>query len=299
MIIIEMCGGLGNQMFQYALYTKLKMSGKEVKLDLSYFQEKNALRKFELDIFRIDYEIASDREICKYKKNGILNRLFGLKTNKKEYIENLDTGFQPIVLSFDDKYLQGYWQCEKYFKDIRNVLLDKFTFPFNDDNSRCKEILMQIQHTESVSLHVRRGDYLSEQNIKIYGNICTLSYYRNAITYIKQKIKNPVFFLFTNDADWVKEHILEEDMVIVDCNTGNRDYLDMFLMSQCRHNIIANSSFSWWGAWLNQNAEKIVMSPSRWFKNHETTDIICEGWVRLDNKGDQVINENSDYTMEQ
>ena len=281
MIIIEMCGGLGNQMFQYALYTKLKMLGKEVKLDLTSFKSRHALRKFELDIFNVDYDIATGRDIRKYKKTGLLSRLSCTKNDENIYKENLDEGFQPVVFSFDDKYLQGYWQCEKYFEDIKDVLLKKFTCPRYDEK-KFNEILLQVTKTESVSLHIRRGDYLWEQNAKVYGNICTLNYYKNAISYMRREINNAVFFLFTNDIEWVKDNIYEEGMTIVDCNTKERDYLDMFLMSQCKHNIIANSSFSWWGAWLNTNADKKVIAPKRWFLNHEIANQICDSFITVE-----------------
>lgn len=278
MIIIEMCGGLGNQMFQYALYTKMKKLGKEVKLDLTSFKSKQSLRKFELDIFNVDYDIADEKDIRKYKKAGMRSRLFHTKRNVNVYIENLDEGYQPIIFSFDDKYLQGYWQCEKYFADVRDILLKKFVFPISNEH-KFNQILSQIKGTESVSLHIRRGDYLNSQNIKIYGNICTFDYYNNAISYVRKEVKDAVFFLFTNEVEWVKDNIYEEGMIIVDCNIGKQDYLDMFLMSQCKHNIIANSSFSWWGAWLNENVDKKIISPARWFLNHEVSNQICDNFV--------------------
>ncbi|MCX4350026.1 MAG: alpha-1,2-fucosyltransferase [Lachnospiraceae bacterium] len=284
MIIVEVCGGLGNQMFQYALYTKLKIQGKEVKLDLTSFDQRHAFRKYELDIFKVDYETACKSEIRKYKKTGLLRRWLKRSSDENIYVENLDIGYQPVIFDYRDKYLQGYWQCEKYFEDIRNILLKKYTFPVIGQG-KCRKILEQIQNIESVSLHVRRGDYLNENNWKAYGNICTLDYYQRAVAYVRKKVPAAVFFLFTNDIAWVKENIYEDGMIIVDCNLESQDYQDMYLMSQCKHNIIANSSFSWWGAWLNQNTDKIVIAPSRWFNNHETTDTICQDWIHMNNKG--------------
>lgn len=281
MIIIEVTGGLGNQMFQYALYVKLKEMGKDVRLDLSDYRKGQSMRKFELGIFKTDYQAATPREINKYKKPDLLKRFSPVPLKEKIYIENLDEGYQEIVFSFDDMYLSGYWQCEKYFADIRKTLLKKFTFPV-ENSSMYEKKLSQIQMSQSVSIHVRRGDYLTEQNTKVYGNICTLNYYRNAISYIREKVKDAVFFLFTNDKDWVREKIYEEGMVIVDCNSNDQDYLDMFLMSQCKHNIIANSSFSWWGAWLNQNIDKIVISPKKWFRNHKVADQVCQGFITVE-----------------
>ena len=281
MIIIEVTGGLGNQMFQYALYVKLKEMGKDVRLDLSDYRKGQSMRKFELGIFKTDYQAATPREINKYKKPDLLKRFSPVPLKEKIYIENLDEGYQEIVFSFDDMYLSGYWQCEKYFADVRKTLLKKFTFPV-ENSSTYEKKLSQIQMSQSVSIHVRRGDYLTEQNAKVYGNICTLNYYRNAVSYIREKVKDAVFFLFTNDKDWVRENIYEEGMVIVDCNSNDQDYLDMFLMSQCKHNIIANSSFSWWGAWLNQNIDKIVISPKKWFRNHKVADQVCQGFITVE-----------------
>lgn len=281
MLIIEVSGGLGNQMFQYALYTKLKEMGKDVRLDLSIYKNEHSVRKFELDIFQVDYQEATVKEIRKYKKPDLLKKMFPLKLKEKIYTENLDAGYQPIIFSLEDIYLSGYWQCEQYFEDIRELLLKKFSFP-SAKSIINGELYSKIKSFQSVSIHVRRGDYLTEQNARVYGNICTLQYYRNAISYMKKEIKDAVFFLFTNDIDWVKKHIYEENMIIVDCNNGNRDYLDMFYMSQCRHNIIANSSFSWWGAWLNQNEDKIVISPEKWFQNHEVASQVCKSFITVE-----------------
>lgn len=281
MIIIEVTGGLGNQMFQYALYAKLKEMGKDVRLDLSGYRKSRSMRKFELDIFKVDYQTATSKEIRKYKKSDLMKRLSPVSLKEKIYVENLDEGYQEIVFSFDDMYLSGYWQCEKYFADIRKILLGKFSFPV-EEGGVCREVLSQIRKQLSVSIHVRRGDYLTEQNAKVYGNICTLDYYRNAVAYIRKKVKSAVFFIFTNDIDWAKEHVYEEGMVIVDCNVEDHDYMDMFLMSQCKHNIIANSSFSWWGAWLNQNTDQIVISPKKWFQNHEVANQICQSFITVE-----------------
>ena len=120
------------------------------------------------------------------------------------------------------------------------------------------------------------------ENSRKYGNICTLQYYKNAMQYMKKKVPDAKFYFFSNDSEWVRENLAGGDSVIVDCNHGKENYLDMYLMSQCSHNIIANSSFSWWGAWLNQNPDKIVISPKRWFSHLDASDAICEDWIRID-----------------
>ena len=139
----------------------------------------------------------------------------------------------------------------------------------------------QMRREQAVAVHVRRGDYLLPENSRKYGNICTLQYYKNAMQYMKKKVPDAKFYFFSNDSEWVRKNLANGDSVIVDCNHGKENYLDMYLMSQCSHNIIANSSFSWWGAWLNQNPDKIVISPQRWFSHLDASDAICEDWVRV------------------
>ena len=139
-----------------------------------------------------------------------------------------------------------------------------------------------IHQTHSVSIHVRRGDYLSETNQKIYGRICTLDYYKKAIRYFEEKYEDVTFFVFSNDLEWAKENLEMKKSCFVDCNTEETAIYDMYLMSECRDNIIANSSFSWWGAWMNSHEEKEVIAPSKWLNTVEVRDIWCEGWKKLD-----------------
>lgn len=284
MIIIGVTGGLGNQMFQYALYEKFKTLGKDAGLDLSFYDTNQRLRQFELDIFGAKYKLAKPRDCrklgeCSYRPADKLRRkLFGNKNTY--YEENMDKGFQPEILNLEEAYLSGYWQCEKYFADIRETIIRDYTFqePLSEASG---EILKEIENTDSVSLHVRRGDYLSPENTVVYGNICTLDYYKNAITYIRERLDSPKFFIFSNDIDWVKENLYEEGMTLISSTSLKPDYEDMYLMSRCRNNIIANSSFSWWGAWLNQSEKKIVIAPDRWFANHEVSDAICSDWIKV------------------
>ena len=140
--------------------------------------------------------------------------------------------------------------------------------------------LCKIENSNSVSIHITRGDYLNENNLKIYGNICTLNYYNKALQIIAKKITNPIIFVFTNDIEWVRKELEIPNMVIVDCNSGKLSYWDMYLMSKCKANIVANSSFSCWGAWLNKNENRIIISPKRWLNNHEQTSTLCDNWIR-------------------
>ena len=180
-----------------------------------------------------------------------------------------------------DAYLNGYWQSEKYFADIRDDLLKKFVFP-ESKNIKNREVLGDITRDESVSIHIRRGDYLnSQENYDLFGGVCSLEYYKRGIEYFRQHYKEAVFYVFSDDIDWARNNLKAAEFVFVDWNNGKEDYYDMYLMSQCKHNIIANSSFSWWGAWLNSNRDKQVVSPSRWFNKYQSKDTICEGWLRM------------------
>lgn len=286
MIIIGISGGLGNQMFQFALYKKFKQLEKDVKIDLSFYNTKQELRKFELEnIFEIDYALASRHECKKLGVNSynisdkIYEKIF--KTKDFFYLEDIDKGFQPEIFSLEDAYLSGYWQNEKYFIDIRKEIINTYHFP-PIENHYVKTLQNNIENSESVAVHIRRGDYLDEQNYKVYGNICTIDYYKKAIKYMEERCDSPEFFIFSNDQQWVKERFSQDNITVVEDVKDKMDYEDMYLMSRCKHNIIANSSFSWWSAWLNQNNAKIVISPAKWFNNHKVTEPICSDWIKVE-----------------
>lgn len=282
MMVIEVQGGLGNQMFQYALGYKLALMGKEIRYDISSFNEKREnLRKLDLSIFHLEFPVATEKELIRYGHGnsfiGKISRKIGIGI-ERIYIDDIDRGYQQEIFSMDDVYLSGYWQSEKYFKDIRSELLKLYRMPvgINEDS---KDLISEIEETVSVSLHIRRGDYLTEQNKKIYGGICTFQYYEHALELVRQKLGNIRVYIFTDAPEWAKKVFREKDYIIVEKDAGRNDAVDLFLMSKCKANIIANSSFSWWAAWLNQNEEKIVVSPKKWFNNHDTLDMICEDWL--------------------
>ena len=284
MIVIRFMGGLGNQMFQYALYEKIKKMNKKVMGDIydSYKQDK--LRKFDLYIFENINLVEADRDIRnQYSQQAkkLFNRILGkcFPTMKKIYFEKT-LNYDEHIWKLKDTYLQGYWQSERYFADIRQELLEKFTFPNINDEVNL-DYIKQIKQSVSVSIHVRRGDYLSEVNKKIYGNICTLEYYQKSIDYFENKYDDVKFFVFSNDIQWTKAHLKMRDVVYVEGNSEENGYKDMYLMTQCKHNIIANSSFSWWGAWLNQNEKKEVIAPNKWINTEEMKDIWCKEWKRF------------------
>lgn len=286
MIVIEASGGLGNQMFQYALYKKLESMNKDVALDTSFFRSKQNLRELEIGVFGVQYKSITDDEAACIRGYGYQDTIFDkirYKLLPKKYSIYRDKieMFQPEIMEMDNVYLSGYWQCEKYFNDIRSVILKEYTFP-EQARSKTEDLCKEIQHNNSISIHVRRSDYLEEQNLKVYGNICTEKYYKNAVAYMEKHVKEPHYYVFTDDVEWTKDFFAGSRYTIVDQNRGKDAYVDMFLMSQCKHNIIANSSFSWWGAWLNENPDKIVVSPNKWLNNHKEAAIFCDDFIRIE-----------------
>lgn len=288
MIVIEASGGLGNQMFQYALYKKLESMDKDVVMDTSFFRSKQNLRELEIGVFGVQYRSITDKEAAYIRGYGyqdtIIDKIkYKLKSSKIKTYKDTIENFQSKIFEMDDVYLCGYWQSEKYFKDIRNTILEEFSFPL-ETKERFQDLCKQMQKENSISIHIRRSDYLTEQNVKVYGNICTEKYYENATAYMDRKIENPHYYVFTDDLEWTRDYFKGEQYTIVDENRGKDSYADMYLMSQCKHNIIANSSFSWWGAWLNKNLNKKVLAPKKWFHNHEKDEIVCEDWIRIENR---------------
>ena len=179
-------------------------------------------------------------------------------------------------------YYIGYWQSEKFFKDISDEIRKDFSFPkFTSEKNL--EILKLIKSYNSVSIHIRRGDYLQNRG---FNGLAPLEYYQKAIEYIKNKIENPHFFIFSNDIEWCRKNLSIENSYYIDWNRGEESYRDMQLMSLCKHNIIPNSTFSWWGAWLNKNPNKIVIAPEKWFNdcvNIDYSNIVPETWIKIKN----------------
>lgn len=284
MVIVKVIGGIGNQMFQYAFYMKMKSLGKDVRLYISDYKE-DAKVKYMLDKFHVSFDEATKLDLKKYigiggKISGAGRRLAG----KKPFViydERLDVGYQPEVLDIDDGVIGGYWQCEKYFKDISGDVRKVFSFTDDMLSNKCREIACKIESVNATSVHIRRGDYLLPENAQKYSGICTEEYYKKAMDYIRERFADTKFFFFSDDPEWVRDNLCGDGDVVVDCNTGDDSYLDIYLMSKCKNNIIANSSFSWWGAWINSNPNKMVIAPHRWFKHYEVSDAICEDWIKV------------------
>lgn len=290
MIVTRLNGGLGNQMFQYAIAKKLALKfNTEVVIDPSVV-ENSEFRKYSLAQFKFPQRMIKNSEqiIFNWKPALISQKLFYKIARiilKPVVIHESQFTYDSSVLIQAKKntYLDGFWQTEKYFSDIRTTLLEDFSIKTPLANKNL-ELADRIKSANSVSIHIRRGDYVTNPKALAHHGICSLDYYSKAIDYISKEVKNPVFFIFSDDMPWVKENLkITFPVFYVDNNTEDNGFEDLRLMSFCKHNIIANSSFSWWGAWLNTNASKIVISPNKWFLNPSMnySDIVPSNWIKL------------------
>ncbi|MBD5473541.1 MAG: alpha-1,2-fucosyltransferase [Lachnospiraceae bacterium] len=289
MIIIQVAGGLGNQLQQYALYRKLVRLGKEVRLDISWFLFKEqrgrvlAERELELNYFdRLIYETCTEEEkaalIGKEGFSGKLKRKLMPGSIRWFHESKM---FHPEIFEFEDMYLSGYFACEKYYADILYDLREKIQFP-PSENPLNREVAEEMLRCSSVSVHIRRGDYLDPENAAMFGNICTPAYYRKALEIMKEKVPDAHFYLFSDDIPYIKKEFGGNDYTVVDINHGRESFYDMWLMSRCRHNICANSTFSFWGARLNAHEDKVMIRPtihknSQVFKKKEM-EALWAGW---------------------
>ena len=289
-ITVNIIGGLGNQMFQYAFgFAASKENNAKIKLEVSGFNAYDE-RYYALDLFNIEenselkskYDFLLDK--INSKHNSPLNKassklLRGLLKLTKFYFQEKDEFVfdQGVFNLKTDTYFYGYWQNEKYFKKYRRELLE--IFKLKDIHPQTKEYQQKINESESVSLHIRRGDYINSNH-----DTCDMDYYNKAVMKILKINKQTHFFIFSDDIYWAKNNLnfIDHKTFIV-LESKIPDHEEMYLMSQCKHNIIANSSFSWWGAWLNSNSEKKVIAPKKWLKSSKlnTNDLIPSSWIRL------------------
>ncbi len=287
MIIVNLKGGLGNQMFQYALGRTLALKHNDtLKLDISTLSRAHELgvvyRPFSLQSFNVIQNIATRDEINHLAyPYGLLSKL--TRTISARVLKRTHVCFEPTILNLTgDQYLDGYWQSPRFFEDIRGTLITEFTLrtPLPETGEFYKQALTQ---DGSVSLHVRRGDYATNPKTTGEMGVCSLEYYKIAIEHIRTVVDTPRFFVFSDDIAWAREHLLlEESEVIFVSDASLTDAMELALMSLAKHNIIANSSFSWWSAWLNQNPSKVVIAPTPWFNTVRfDTHLLPESWIQL------------------
>jgi len=291
MVTVLLAGGLGNQMFQYAAAKSLaKRLNTSMAIDLYPLTKKTraTVRPYELGIFNIDVPQVSA------PKGKFLTRARPLVQKYREFFQRFglftDTYailYQPVFETIRGNVtMSGYFQNEHYFKNIEQEIREDFTFRYPLEGKN-KVMERQLENCRSVAIHIRRGDYVQNTNAVSNFITCEREYYERAMEYVLGKVDNPVFYIFSDDFDWVAENLNFGDHLVtfVDWNKGKDSYIDMQLMSLCKHNIIANSSFSWWGAWLNANPEKVVVCPDRWFqddkKNALLKDFYPEGWKMI------------------
>ncbi len=299
MIVTKLSGGLGNQMFQYAAgYSFAKRNRVDLALDLSgYYQQSNdTVRQYGLAVFNISASVAEeskvkgflsvtnlsylDRVINKFKLNPRLIR------ETEVFVFHQLKKINPKV----DYYLEGYWQNEKYFNEERQGLLKEFSL-LSDDSETLQALQKTVTACQSVAIHIRRGDYLDSMYRPQEDSKCIffgLDYYRQAVLEIKKRFKQPLWLIFSDDTAWVKANIKDlgltalDELIFVD-DHNLKDYEELLLMSQCHYQIIANSTFSWWGAWLNQHEDKFVIGPKKWLKggSFNTDDLLLKDWMTI------------------
>lgn len=294
MIFCHVLGGLGNQMFQYAAGRALAMvRGLPLRLDVTGFDGYGLHQGFELQrVFCCEALLASAAEVravLGWRAAPMVRRLLArpelAALRSKTFVVEPHFHYWPGLRDVPDTaYLQGYWQSEKYFADAAAAIRADFTFrqPLSATNATIAEKVGS--GGTAVSLHVRRGDYVSDARTHATLGLCPIDYYHAAARYIAGRIESPEFFVFSDDIAWARANLdLGHPCHYLDHNRGAESHNDMHLMSLCRHHIIANSSFSWWGAWLNPRNDKIVVAPARWFAggNRVLDDLFPTGWVTL------------------
>lgn len=292
MIIVKLQGGLGNQMFQYAVGRHLSYlnNDDELKLDITNY-ETDSLRRYNLHHLNIRESFATKEEIAwfgKFKQRS--GRLWypynHLIANENIYVKQRHYHFDPRILALKSPlYLEGDWVTEKYFIGIADIVKNEFSVKEKmgaEDNN----VLRRISATNSVAVSVRRGDYVTDTRTLEYHGVCDMEYYKKATEVMASKVKDPHLFVFSDDHEWTKKNMkFNLPTAYVDHNPVDKHYADLRLLSLCKHQIIANSTFSWWGAWLNANKGKVIVAPQKWFNktkvNVDTKDVIPDTWIKI------------------
>jgi hypothetical protein len=291
-IIVNIIGGVGNQLFQYAFARSLTdKRGCLSKLDISGFSRYYKLHNYSLNHFNIQGVFSSPQEANRFRPiNRSLLKIYSIfqsfrpKLRQKYFKERNWFVFDSDVFRVNTPvYFDGYWQNEKYFKEIERDIREELTFktPPNEENILA---MRKIKQVNAVSIHFRRGDYVASFFSRKIQAVCNLEYYRKAVELIGSKIQNPHFFAFSDDPNWVKENFKTNfPVTYLTHNNAEKNYEDLRLMSLCNHHIIPNSSFSWWGAWLNPNPEKIVIAPMSWsnLPGVDSSNATPLSWLRL------------------
>ena len=290
MIVVRVCGGLGNQLFQYAVGRRLAaVHQTELVLDTYWYAHtppRDTLRTFELLHYPVQARLVAGSEAlwCRLHGGRIARRLPFLPRRWKHFSEK-GFAFDAAVLRLPDEvYLDGYWQCYRYFEDLAGLIRAELS-PIDLLGAQDKHIAQQMRATRSVSVHVRRGDYVSSPTAAQHG-VCGLDYYSAAVDRVRSALRESPemhFFVFSDDPSWARENlVLPGGTTFVTHNGTAKAFQDLRLMSLCKHHVVANSSFSWWGAWLNPDPGKLVICPRRWFADdRDTSSLAPSEWIRL------------------
>ena len=280
MRLIKMAGGLGNQMFIYAMYLDMhKRFGDNVRIDITDLVHAPAHYGYELHkIFRIPP--------CEFRTNRIWKKLlegtiFRIILERHQH-GIMDAYRKPMIWPFI--YYKGFYQNERYFTDVASLVREAFTFDENMLNGRSRLCLEHLRRDPStVAVHVRRGDYTSPKYWLPMGQYASNAYFLNAIERMSKLMPAAHYYVFSDDPQWVRDNLPLGNANYVDWNTGEDSWQDMMLMSHCHHNIISNSTFSWWAAWLNSHTDKIVMAPRQWSATQPATDLVPDSWLLIEN----------------
>jgi len=286
-VTVGLAGGLGNQLFQYAAGRSLSLAlGSDLEIVHSRFLED---RNYDLENFDLPTNIKVIGNTSRLPRcftsavNRLIKKFFTTNKGLPIYREShfcYDPNFQEIS---SPVFLEGYFQSEKYFKAYAEIIRYDLVSP-RGYPARCLPVLERIGEYDAIAIHIRRGDYISvKKNVSVYHNL-SIEYYQNAVSLISKGLKNPRCFVFSDDHDWVIRNIsLEIPWEVININSPKEAFWDLALMRRCKHFVIANSSFSWWGAWLGNDPNKIVVTPKKWFKDGsiKSEDLIPEGWLKL------------------
>lgn len=271
MIVIKMSAGLGNQLFQYALYRELLWRGKDVKVELTWFLNTNCDCYYPFQLEKLGFSVDEDQENVVDGKAYFFHLMY-----VKCAFRELGYHYYPDIFNLDNSYLYGYWINPRFFVHVADDLKNEVAFPESvGDIKRWED---EIRSCESVSIHVRKNDF----DYEFFDMYADKDYYLRAITYIKDKVKSPVFYVFSNNIPYARELLGKAGSVrFVDANDRYNGIGDMKLISLCRHNILSPSTFGWWGAFFNKNEHPIVICPKMWYENVPTEEVKLDDWIIL------------------
>jgi hypothetical protein len=284
-IIVRIQGGLGNQLFQYASGAAVAARARlQLKVDVQWYKA-HTDRQFLLDKFNTDIDIANEKEVQMAKGAHDLfidKALRKIKLRKEKFFFEKEFVFDPTVLKINHAaYLKGYWQHFQYFEEFSDEIKRQFQLKQLTDIART--VQMKIDNSNSIGIHLRRGDYITNSAFNKFHGVLDEHYYRTAIEVLMRKVPDASLYVFSDDINFAQQffHSYKKVEVV----TGNKDEEDLILLSSCKHQIIANSTFSWWSAWLNKNPDKVVIAPQKWFadptRNAQTKSIIPHSWLRI------------------